>query len=230
GYLANITSQAEQDYVWGLTGNQSVWGGGTDSATEGAWLWSGGSEDGTQYWSGNGSGSAVGGLYSNWIPGQEPWDGGADYDWFILRSQNGGQWYTENSTATYRYVIEWEASSLINSIGTNTLNGGTGADDLYGSVGKEIFVIDQTDAIDEIFNYDTAGGDVIDIKDVLSYSSSTDVLSDFVHITESAGSTQISVDTDGLANGANFTTIAIIDGVTGLDLNTLVSNGNMIVE
>jgi prepilin-type N-terminal cleavage/methylation domain-containing protein len=70
GYLATITSAAEQTFVIGLVGGSRVYLGGSDSAGTGAWRWVGGPEAGTQFWAGAAAGSAVGGSYTNWASGQ----------------------------------------------------------------------------------------------------------------------------------------------------------------
>ncbi|MDJ0615816.1 MAG: lectin-like protein [Calothrix sp. MO_192.B10] len=67
GYLVTITSDGEQEFVQtnaGIGGN--AWIGASDAATEGEWFWETGPEAGTQFWSGDGSGTAVGNQYNNW--------------------------------------------------------------------------------------------------------------------------------------------------------------------
>ena len=67
GYLATITSQDENDFVWdnlGASGPDFIWLGGTDEVTEGTWQWVTG-----EAW-----------VYENWGPGQ-PDDGGYGQDY-----------------------------------------------------------------------------------------------------------------------------------------------------
>jgi hypothetical protein len=72
--LARIDDATEN--AWIVTTRLAVinktesWSGANDMGTEGAWRW----EDGTQFWQGTATGSAVGGLYSNWTPPNEPND------------------------------------------------------------------------------------------------------------------------------------------------------------
>ncbi len=78
GYLATITSQSENDFVAArLVGDG--WFGASDSAIEGNWRWVTGPESGTQFWSGAGGGSTVGGNYANWASG-EPNDSSGNED------------------------------------------------------------------------------------------------------------------------------------------------------
>ena len=66
GYLATITSAAENDFVAAkLAGNG--WIGASDAGAEGVWKWVTGPEAGTQFSSGS---NAVNGQYENWAPGE----------------------------------------------------------------------------------------------------------------------------------------------------------------
>ena len=89
GYLAEISSQGEQDALFDAIINGAgvsptyttspdgggiayVWIGATDVLTEGSWIWDGDNNgSGSNFWNGEGSagaggGSAVGGSYINW--------------------------------------------------------------------------------------------------------------------------------------------------------------------
>jgi len=69
GYLATITSYAENAFIQLKT--QGVgWIGASDADVEGDWKWVTGPEAGTLFWRGNGSGTAVNGMYSNWNDGE----------------------------------------------------------------------------------------------------------------------------------------------------------------
>jgi len=72
-------------------------------------------------------------------------------------------------------------------------------------------------------------GDKIDIADVISgYDPLTDLISNFVHLATSGANTTVSVDTDG--SGTSYTQIATIASVTGLNLNDLITDGNLVVH
>lgn len=105
GYLATITSQAENQFVVSKLQGQG-WFGASDAASEGVWKWVSGPEAGTQFWSGGSNGSSVGGLYHNWAPG-EPNNccGGENYIHFLTN----GQWndYPLTLSSIQGYVVEY---------------------------------------------------------------------------------------------------------------------------
>ena len=238
GHLATITSQAEQDYVWSLGGGNSLWGGANDTSTEGTWVWQGGDDNGLQFWSGGAAGSGgstTNSHFENWIPdGSEPWGNSADYDYFILRSANGGQWWTENNDAsTFDYVIEWDAGSLLTSVDYTTIYGGSGTDTLYANDGIDIFMFETAtwDATDTIEGFSASGRDAIDISDLLTgYTYTGSDINDFVQLSEASGNTTISVDANGATSGASFTDVAVLNGVTGLDLYQMIAADNLVVS
>lgn len=63
------------------------------------------------------------------------------------------------------------------------------------------------------------------------YNPGTDVLTDFVQIADSGGSSTVSVDLDGTGGTYSWTQIGTLSGITGLtDEAALVSNGNLVVS
>lgn len=85
GYLATVTSAAEQAFIesagfpflYGFGGTSSAWLGGSDAAVEGTWRWLDGPE----------AGQAMG--YSKWLPGQPVHAPGfEDYDLLALHIGN----------------------------------------------------------------------------------------------------------------------------------------------
>ncbi|MCI5060988.1 MAG: type I secretion C-terminal target domain-containing protein [Alphaproteobacteria bacterium] len=222
GFLVNITSQAENDYVQNLISGNS-WIGAADLTSTDNYEWSGGPETGTIITS---AGTPIAGEYTNWDVG-EPNDPTRDYA--FIRSADG-LWRDQTDSVNRDYVIEWDADELFASVGLNVLNGGEGADDLYGGAGTDIFVFDNTNDVDDIFNFDTSTGDQIDLSNILSFNPGTDNINDFVQFTEAGGNTTISVDIDGTANGVNFVDVALVDGVTGLNVATMLADGTLIAS
>ena len=111
--------------------------------------------------------------------------------------------------------------------GDDELLGNIGNDTLIGGSGSDTFVLTKDGSIDTIVDFDQSAGDVLDIQNVLQgYDPLADNLSDFVQLTEQGGNTLIQVDTSG--NGTSFETVAVLDGVTGLNVDDLTSGGNLI--
>ena len=126
GYLAEINDEAEQDAIFieltnnaGIVtantqnqfGTASVWLGGSDSVTEGNWIWDGDNDGaGPQFWMGASGGSPVGGLYTNWgtSPAEPDNSGGQDHLTIIIKTTavNFGLWNDLISTNSIYYLIE----------------------------------------------------------------------------------------------------------------------------
>ena len=228
GYLVNITSQAENDYVESLVTSGDAWIGASDQAVEGAWSWAGGSEAGMQFWSGGAFGTDVNNNYSNW-GAFEPTNISGTRDFASISS--AGEWDVQLAVTTLGYVVEWDAETLISTAAnTTSLIGQSGYDELYGSdTGVDIFVIDNLDAVDRVYGFDTSNRDQLDISALIDFDLVNDDISEFIQLTESAGHTTVSVDSDGTANGTSFNNAVILDSVTGLDIYDLISGDNFIV-
>ncbi|WP_164738227.1 type I secretion C-terminal target domain-containing protein [Frigidibacter oleivorans] len=73
--------------------------------------------------------------------------------------------------------------------------------------------------------------DVIDLTDILgsAFDPLTDVITDFVEMTDSGSDPVLKVDRDGTGGLYSFEQIATLKGVTGLtDEAALVSSGNLL--
>lgn len=91
-HLVSITSQAEQDFIEGLTGaNQQLWIGGTDAAREGTWKWS--------------TGERVG-KYTNWAS-SEP-NGSTSQNWMMWDGTDSYLWKDYTHATLAGYIVEWE--------------------------------------------------------------------------------------------------------------------------
>jgi VCBS repeat-containing protein len=73
-YLATVTSAEENQYLYDLMANSALntggWLGGSDAASEGTWIWTGGAEEGTVFWNGLADGSAPPGQFESWEVGE----------------------------------------------------------------------------------------------------------------------------------------------------------------
>jgi Ca2+-binding RTX toxin-like protein len=123
---------------------------------------------------------------------------------------------------------------LSGGAGNDLLIGGAGVDTLTGGAGSDTFRFLRADAasVDTITDFDVApaagGGDVLDLSDLLSGVSVTSAnAAQFVRLAEVDGNTVVSLDRDGSGTAAGFQDVAVLQGVVGLDLNTLLSNGNI---
>jgi hypothetical protein len=110
GYLATITSQAEQDFVWNNVmlhdqGN-SAWLGGADAAQEGAWAWVTGPEVGDAL------------TYFNWSAG-EP-NGGTIENYLTMRetTADGGGWNDNPDFFFNAYIVEYSDLSVVGEAAT----------------------------------------------------------------------------------------------------------------
>jgi Ca2+-binding RTX toxin-like protein len=116
----------------------------------------------------------------------------------------------------------------------NALYGNGGNDYITGGAGADTFLFKGATAltgVTTIADFTTGDGDKIDIADVLQghYDPMTDAITDFVSLTTSGSDTLLKVDLDGTGGTYSPTTIALIHGVTGLDVATLISDSNLIV-
>ncbi len=118
GYLATMSSEAENNFVWKLMASD-CWFGASDevglvnaakgttafasqAAVEQKWHWISGPEKGTQF--SNGS-TAVTGQYAKWAPGEPNNSGGEHYGQFY--SANLGQWNDLPNTNLGGYLCEY---------------------------------------------------------------------------------------------------------------------------
>ena len=123
GYLATMSSEAENNFVWRLMASD-CWFGASDevslvnaakgttafanqSAVEGKWHWISGPEKGTNFSNGNwGSGpTTVSGQYAKWAGGEPNNSGGEHYGQFY--SANSGQWNDLPNTNLNGYLCEY---------------------------------------------------------------------------------------------------------------------------
>lgn len=111
--------------------------------------------------------------------------------------------------------------------GDDVIYGGLGDDVIFGGSGADSFVfMDSNEGVDTIKDFNSAEGDVLDISNILTgFDPLADALTDYVNVTHSGADTLVQIDVSG--TGANFQTIAILEGVS-VDLDTLTTNGNLI--
>ncbi|MDQ3032892.1 MAG: C-type lectin domain-containing protein [Myxococcota bacterium] len=97
--LVRVDDGAENDWITGIAAREgwaSLWTGAADTPSEGSWRW----PDGAQFWMGDETGVAVGGLYERWATG-EPDDTG-DYGVLGVADRE----WSDSSGGTLPYVCE----------------------------------------------------------------------------------------------------------------------------
>lgn len=110
GYLATITSQAENDFVSARLTNAG-WMGASDVGSESVWKWVTGPENGTTFSNGNSPNMvAASGQYQNWNNG-EPNDSSSNEDCGQFLSGGSGKWNDLpcSNTTLPGYVVEYGA-------------------------------------------------------------------------------------------------------------------------
>ena len=120
--------------------------------------------------------------------------------------------------------------------GNDSLNGGNDADNFVWSLGDGGIV--GTPATDTVADF--AAGDVIDLRSLLIGESHVGTnpgnLANYLQFAYSGGNTTISVDSDGLANGAGVDQIITLVGYNsgGADsasiLQNLLSSGSLLTN
>jgi Ca2+-binding RTX toxin-like protein len=122
--------------------------------------------------------------------------------------------------------------TLLGGDGSDTLTGGAGNDLLRGDNGSDVFLrLSAQDGKDTILDFELgAAGDVLDIADVLVGFDAGDDANAFVQLVESGGSTTVRIDANGAVGGANFVDAVVLTGVTGVTVETLVNDGNLVLS
>lgn len=107
GYLATVTSQAEQNFLFSQFPNAQAWLGGSDSGLEGTWKWMGGPEAGQTFYVEGQPGSQPG--YSYWYGG-EPNNAYGTENHLVFNWDSQGRWndFTGNWGLS-RYIVEYSS-------------------------------------------------------------------------------------------------------------------------
>ena len=115
--------------------------------------------------------------------------------------------------------------------GNDTLIGGANDDNLTGGEGADTFLFDTAalGSIDYINDFSFTDGDKLDISQLLfGYDPLTSLIDDFITMTDSSGNTDVSVDRDGAGTAYSSEAIAVIYYQTGMDADSMITNGNLI--
>ncbi|MCB1449639.1 MAG: type I secretion C-terminal target domain-containing protein, partial [Nitratireductor sp.] len=122
------------------------------------------------------------------------------------------------------------ADTINGGAGADQITGGLGADTLTGGLDNDTFIWQGIDilsgATDTITDFNVGENDVLDLSNLLTaFNPGTDVITDFVNLSVSGADTVVQIDQSG---SASFSVdVVTLQGVTGLDLATLYTNGNI---
>lgn len=128
-----------------------------------------------------------------------------------------------NSNAKGDVIIgEAGNDTLVGGVGSDVLAGGAGTNTLTGGSGADTFLFDHTGS-NMVTNFSTAHGDVLDITDVLHFTST---ITNFVSFVTSGSNTFVEVSASG--TGSGWVEVAQLNGVTGLSVQTLFNNHEIV--
>ena len=114
---------------------------------------------------------------------------------------------------------------LFGGMGNDVLAGGAGNDTLSGEAGADRFVFAALDeGVDRIIDF--AAGDRLAIGEMLVGFAEGEEAA-FVRLVDDGASTTVQVDADGAANGEAWQSIVVLNGVTGVTLEDMVSAGQV---
>jgi alpha-tubulin suppressor-like RCC1 family protein len=111
GYLATITSTAEQDCLYQLemtrpAGSRNYWVAGTDRDQEGIWRWMDGPENGANFYK---TGTNDTGWFNKFEIG-EPNNASNVEHCLILWGESGNRWNDAQCELTAQYIVEYSAA------------------------------------------------------------------------------------------------------------------------
>lgn len=230
-----LTGGTGQDFLYGENGDDDISGG--DQAD----LLFGGAGNDTldgenqndSLFGGTGNDTLMGSAGNDKLYGEDDDDnlnGGGGFD--LLRGGNGND--TLNGDAGNDRLLGDSGNDTLNGgSGRDFLNGGEGINTLTGGTGNDTFIFSSVNgSSNTITDFSLSENDRLDISDVLiDYDSNTSDINDFLRLTQSGSDTVVAVDRDGAVNGSSFTTnIATLEGVTGVDAETLLNNFALILE
>lgn len=233
-----ITGSAGNDKLVGFGGNDELYGGaGNDN------LYGGDGDDLIQ--GGDGKDHVYGGA------GADTLNGGASNDYLHYDSDTVG--VTVNLATGRGYGGEAEGDiisgfenvyggsgndTLIGSSsvdilygngGNDRLEGGAKNDTLYGGAGADTFVL-ALGSVDTVGDFSVAQADRLDISDILKgFEPDTSDINQFIRTVTSGTGTSVEVDANGAVGGQSWTKVATLSNVTGLSVDDLYANGQIIV-
>jgi Ca2+-binding RTX toxin-like protein len=234
---STVVGTAQSDTLIGGIDDEDLRGGGRNDRIEGNGgddvLRGGGGDDdllgaaGNDRLLGGGGGDDLRGG-----PGNDALNGMGGHDLLVggsgddLLEGGGGKDTLSGSSGPDELLGGRSIDALSGGAGEDLLNGGPGRDRLTGGPDSDTFQIDRiSHGFDKIRDFeDGPDGDVLDLSAVLSFGGADEV-DDFVRLSETGNSTRVEVNADGAGN--DFTAVFNLLNVIGLDVATLVADGNV---
>jgi len=194
GYLATITSSAEWEYAQTLfsSGQDTIFIGGSDAASEGTWRWTTGPEGqldggaGVTFWEGEASGGRNG-LFASWRDGAFQSSGyysAANVDYLTMYSYFNPQFSASRADTigvsaggggAVGYLVEFNPGSVDTLVSIENILGSSQDDTLIGDDGNNILEGgDGNDSLDGFGGNDTLFGN--DGDDLIFGGSGDDTL------------------------------------------------------
>lgn len=228
GYLATITSSSENAFI-DLYNRGHAYLGGSDSATDGVWIWNGGEEDGIQF--SNSSGNAVNGLYENWRTNYPTGSGNYLGIYGPSSSAYDGTWFN-SSDASRAFILEYNGSDVINNSAYTIDHASSDASDVQ--VGDSLGYILGADAEGDTLTYSITGGNGDSIFEIDATSGELRI-ADISNInTSNTYTLTIRATEDNGSNQYDETTITIdYNRVPGLQVNndaTVLEGGSVTIN
>lgn len=221
-----LYGEGDMDVLLGGEGNDTLFGGTGNDGVQGDWgddiVHGNEGEDTVEGNSGNddlygeeGNDTLVGGDGDDTLSGGEGMDS--------LRASTGND---ELNGGT-------GDDSLYGEFGDDVLRGGEGIDKLVGGDGADRFVFgaESLGAKDTIRDFSLAQGDTLVLEGILSgFDPLASAIADFVRFSDTGtGKMNLSVDTNGAAGGTRWQKIAVLNDASGLDAQTLYTDGHLMV-
>jgi len=115
-------------------------------------------------------------------------------------------------------------NSLDGALGNDTLIGGKGNDTLSGGIDADSFVFKEAADADNILDYESADGDIVDLSALLNKPFTlANNPNDFVNGVIDGGNFKIQVDVNGAAGGVNFVDVCTLVGYAS-DIEVLIKS------
>jgi Ca2+-binding RTX toxin-like protein len=149
----------------------------------------------------------------------------------VTRSENNVSGGAGNDVLT---GVAGRNSTLSGGAGRDLLIRSSGADVMTGGTGSDVFRWSSDDLFSgvDIFTDFTSsiGGDQLHFSSLLTgFNPQLSKLSDFFKLVEGISDTTVRVDINGLVGGLLFSEIVVLQGLTGLDLDQLWKDGNLVL-